>query len=75
MSHWAFGSGAPVTLAFLAIFLIIVIKRLAAQTETGTFDHGWRRVMLNRLLFDRDIMDRKLWMYRQTETEDNGPIR
>jgi len=53
-----------VTLGFLAMFLIIVIKRLTAPRSDETALVGEGRLLLNRLLFDRDIMDRKAWMYR-----------
>jgi len=51
-----------VTLGFLAIFLIIVIKRLTAPRPVSAVSKG--RLLLNRLLFDRDTGDRKAWMYR-----------
>ena len=53
-----------VTLGFLAMFLIIVIKRLTAPRSGEAVLVGRGRLLLNRLLFDRDIMDRKAWMYR-----------
>ena len=53
-----------VTLGFLAMFLIIVIKRLTAPRSGEAALVGKRQLLLNRLLFDRDIMDRKAWMYR-----------
>jgi len=51
-----------VTLGFLAIFLVIVIKRLTATRPVSTVSKG--ELLLNRLIFDRDIRDRKAWMYR-----------
>jgi len=53
-----------VTLGFLAMFLIIVIKRLTAPRSGEAVLVSKRQLLLNRLLFDRDIMDRKAWMYR-----------
>lgn len=53
-----------VTLGFLAIFLIIVIKRLTTPRPEGAASIGKGRLLLYRLLFDRDIGDRKVWMYR-----------
>ncbi len=52
------------TLGFLALFLIIVLKRLVAPRAAEATTVSKKRVLLNRLLFDRDIMDRKAWMYR-----------
>jgi len=51
-----------VTLGFLAIFLVIVIKRLTAPRPVSAVSKG--ELLLNRLIFDRDIRDRKAWMYR-----------
>ncbi len=53
-----------VTLGFLAIFLIIVTKRLTAPRPEGAASTSKGRLLLYRLLFDRDIGDRKVWMYR-----------
>ena len=57
-----FQESLSVTLSFLAIFLIIVIKRLTAQRPVSAVSKG--ELLLNRLLFDRDIKDREAWMYR-----------
>lgn len=53
-----------VTLGFLAMFLIIVIKRLTAPRSDETVLVSKGQLLLNRLLFDRDIGDREAWMYR-----------
>ena len=53
-----------VTLGFIAMFLIIVVKRLTAPRAVEAVSVSKGRLLLNRLLFDRDIMDRKAWMYR-----------
>ena len=53
------------TLGFLVLFLIVVIKRLVAPRAVEATSISRKRVLLNRLLFDRDIMDRKAWMYRR----------
>lgn len=55
----------PVTLGFLAICLVIVIKRLTAQPSAETVSISTGRLLLNRFLFDRDISDKKVWMYRK----------
>ena len=53
------------TLGFLTIFLIVVVKRLVAPKAAEATAISKKRMLLNRLLFDRDIMDRKAWMYRR----------
>lgn len=60
-----------VTLAFLAMFLIIVIKRLTAPRSGGAVLVSKGQLLLNRLFFDRDIMDRKAWMYRVPSGADS----
>ena len=62
---WVFNKSAPLALGFLAIWLIIVVKRLTAERSAETVSIGNRRLFLNRLLFDRDIKDRKVWMNRK----------
>lgn len=55
-----------VTLAYVALLLIIIIKRLTAQPNTEARKTGITRVLINRLLYDRDISDRKAWVFRNT---------
>ena len=62
---WGVQETLPVTLAYLAILAIIIIKRLTAPSSPDTATMGKRQLILNRLLFDRDIRDRKVWMYRK----------
>lgn len=60
---WRFGEPVTVVLGFLAVFLVIVIKRLTAPNPAEAVSR--KRLFLNRLLFDRDIGDRKAWMFRR----------
>jgi glycerol-3-phosphate acyltransferase PlsY len=55
----------PLTLGYLAMVLIIIIKRLTAQPATETRKIGMGRLILNRFLFDRDISDRSAWVHRK----------
>jgi glycerol-3-phosphate acyltransferase PlsY len=54
-----------VTFGFLAMTLIIIIKRLTAQPATEARTIGMGRLLWNRLLYDRDIGDRKAWVHRR----------
>ena len=66
---WGFGQPLSVTVGFLVLFLVIVIKRLtASQTVAITIDK--KQLLLNRLLFDRDIRDREAWMYRRPQQHE-----
>jgi glycerol-3-phosphate acyltransferase PlsY len=55
----------PITLGFTAIFLITTIRRLTAPRTSlsASVTHG--QLIINRLLFDRDIRDREAWIKRQ----------
>lgn len=52
----------PLTLGFIAMFLLVVIRRLTAPRTTPV---PTSQLLLNRLLFDRDIRDREAWLKRQ----------
>ena len=54
----------PVTLGFLAMFLIVVFRRLTAPRTSVTASVSRGQLFVNRLLFDRDIRDREAWIHR-----------
>lgn len=56
---------APLTLGFVAIFLLLVIRRLTAPKTSVSASVPPHQLLLNRLLFDRDIRDREAWLHRQ----------
>jgi len=60
----------PIALGFLAIFLIVVIRRLTAPRTIFTASVTSRQLLVNRLLFDRDIRDRKAWIDRQLPEQE-----
>jgi glycerol-3-phosphate acyltransferase PlsY len=64
-------SGEPlsVTLGFVAMVLIIIDKRLTAQPAMESMNIGMGHLLLNRLLFDRDISDRTAWVHRKHTPE------
>ena len=51
-----------ITLGFLAILLIALIRRLAAPRSQISASVSTGELIINRLLFDRDIRDRKAWI-------------
>ena len=60
---WGFAEPLPFTLGFLAMFLIVVIRRLTAR-QTIAVSIGKKQLLLNRFLFDRDIRDKEAWVHR-----------
>ena len=52
------------TLGFIAIILLVIIRRLSAPRTPFTASVPQRELIINRLLFDRDIRDRKVWLSR-----------
>jgi len=63
VSSWLSGEPLSVTLAFLAIFIILIVGRLSAPRVPG-LSIGRGELLLNRFLFDRDIRDRNAWLHR-----------
>ena len=62
---WIAGKPLEMTLGFLAMFLVLVIRRLTAPKTSFTASVSLGQLMVNRLLFDRDIRDREAWLQRQ----------
>jgi glycerol-3-phosphate acyltransferase PlsY len=65
LTYWAFQAELNVTLAFLAVFLVIAIKRMTAQPASEALTISRKELLFNRLLFDRDIKDKKAWMLQK----------
>jgi len=59
----------PLALGFLAIFLIVVIRRLTAPRTIFTASVPLGQLLVNRLLFDRDIRDRKAWIQQRASQQ------
>ena len=55
----------PLTLGFLAIFIILLVRRLTAPRTSLSASVTPGQLIINRLLFDRDIRDREAWIKRQ----------
>jgi len=55
----------PLTLMFTAIFLVTVIRRLTVPRSAVANTVSTGQLLLNRLLFDRDIRDREAWIHQK----------
>ena len=64
----------PLTLGFVAIFLLVIIRRLAVSRTQLSTSITTKELVINRLLFDRDIRDRKAWMKR-TPPKANSTVQ
>jgi glycerol-3-phosphate acyltransferase PlsY len=62
---WLTNEPLALTLGFLAMFLVMVIRRLTAPKSSLTASVPTEELLVNRLLFDRDIRDKEAWIYRQ----------
>ncbi len=68
--RWLFGQSfgtnehLPVTLGLLAIFLVAMLRRLMAPQTSVPASVPTGQLIVNRLLFDRDIRDREAWIHR-----------
>jgi len=70
--NWGVGEPLPLTLGYLAMFLILVIRRLAAQPPVRVTSTSKKQLLVNRLLFDRDIRDREAWIHRVAKQQGRG---
>jgi len=62
---WLTQEPLALTWGFLAMFLVMVIRRLTAPKSSLTASVSTGELLINRLLFDRDIRDKEAWIYRQ----------
>jgi len=62
---WLVGEPLAFILGFLAMFLVMVIRRLTAPRTSFTASVATGKLLINRLLLDRDIRDREAWIYRK----------
>lgn len=61
---WGFGEPPVLTLCLMAISLLLIAKRIIANDSLSAFTGERRRVLLCRLLLDRDIFSRDAWIHR-----------
>jgi glycerol-3-phosphate acyltransferase PlsY len=62
---WLDGKPLEMTWGFLAIFLIMVIRRLTAPKTSLAATVSTKELFINRLLFDRDVRDKEVWLQRK----------
>jgi glycerol-3-phosphate acyltransferase PlsY len=67
---WIANEPLSLTLGFLAMLLLVIIRRLTAPKTALAASVSPRQLLLNRLLFDRDIRDREAWLRRQPTSKD-----
>ena len=64
---WVLGRPLPFIVGFLSMLLISVVRRLVVPRAEISKSLGWREIIINRLLLDRDIKDAKIWVNRVPE--------
>jgi len=62
---WLTNEPLAFILGFLAMFLLMIIRRLTAPKSSLTASVSTGELIVNRLLFDRDIRDKEAWIYRK----------
>jgi glycerol-3-phosphate acyltransferase PlsY len=62
---WAVGEPLALTLGFVGMFAIMLIRRLTPRRTRISANVPTGELLLNRLLFDRDIRDRETWITQQ----------
>ena len=69
---WLVNEPLPLTLGFLAIFLIVIVRRLTVPRTPLSASVPKRQLLINRLLLDRDIRDKDVWI-NQSRPGDSQP--
>jgi glycerol-3-phosphate acyltransferase PlsY len=69
---WAVGEPLALTLGFVAMFVIMVFRRLTPRRTHISASVPTGELLLNRLLFDRDIRDREAWITQQRAKPAQG---
>jgi glycerol-3-phosphate acyltransferase PlsY len=59
---WGLTGSLPVTLGYVGMFLIFAIRRLTARQPVSVTSISKRQILINRLLFDRDMRDKEAWV-------------
>lgn len=65
----ATGGAFSLTIAYLALLVLVIIKRLTAQASKESASVPFWQLMMNRLIWDRDIADRAAWVARSHEVK------
>lgn len=60
---------AVLSLGFVAILIVTVVRRLTGRRAAIATSVPTGQLMLNRLVFDRDIRDRDAWIHRGPEVK------
>lgn len=69
---WVTVEPLELILGFVAMFIIMVIRRLTPRRTQISASVTTGELLLNRLLFDRDIRDRETWINQQRVKPKEG---
>ena len=67
------GQPREITAVLLGLILLVLVKRLTSNGERPVEGVGRLRLVLNRLLYDRDVAHRADWVVRKPEESRPGP--
>lgn len=65
----------PVTLGFIGLTLIAFFKRLVVPRSPLSKTVGTAELIFNRVLFDRDIRNREIWISQKAVEKDSGEVQ
>jgi len=70
LASLGFGDPFPLTIGYLIMLLLLIVRRLAVPRAAIAAALSRRDLLINRLLFDRDIRDREAWMSRLSPQQE-----
>lgn len=68
---WMLVHSVPLTLGYLGMFLVLILRRLTAHQPVTITSVSRKQARLNRLFFDRDLRDKETWMAIVLEEQEN----
>jgi glycerol-3-phosphate acyltransferase PlsY len=73
---WLMTRSLPLTLAYLSLLVVLIIRRLTAAQPVTMATLSRRQVLTNRLLFDSDIRDKAVWaaMVREQQVKQEKVV-
>lgn len=64
----------PITLGFIVLSLMVLVRRLLVPRTALSDSVHPQELIMNRLLFDRDIRNRKLWISQTRSGEEDEQV-
>ena len=66
---YVWGRSVPIILMMLGILILVLLKRLSGNSLTNLIRNFQKSIVINRLLYDRDISSKEDWLWDKPTTQ------